>query len=85
MTIMFAVQLVQSTLMLLSIFGSCAGDTKKDPKSIWESFGRRILTITVATNLILGLIFAIAYMVLISSEDLEYSALRIWFYIYCMI
>ena len=85
LTIMFAVQLVQSTLMLLSIFGSCGGNRDEPPKDFFESFGRRILTITIAVNLILGLVFAIAYIVIIGTEDMQYSVFKIWFYVYCFI
>ena len=85
LTIMFAVQLVQSTLMLLAIFGSCGGDRDYPPKNVWESFGRRILSITVAVNLTVGLVFAIAYLVIIGTEDLEHSVFKLWFYVYCFI
>ena len=85
MTIMFAVQLVQSTLMLLSIFGSCGGNRDEDPKNGWEIFGRKILTITIVTNIGLGFIYAVAYLVIINTEDLENSVVRIWFYVYCFI
>ena len=86
LTIMLAIQMLQSALMLLSIFGSCAGDTDKDPANGWEAFGRKIVGVTVAANLGLGLIYAIAYLVIVNStEDLENSVLKIWFYVYCFI
>ena len=73
-------QLLQSIMAMMTLFCSCSVHKRSEFK---QKCGIAIGTYVPITNIVLGLIFAVAHIVIMASNgDLEDSKLKIWFLAY---
>ena len=78
-TIQLVFQCLQTILALLQIFFSCAKETKNG------KYGVTIQTYCKPTNVILGVVFSVAHLVIMEANgDLQESNLKVWFLAYAL-